>query len=50
MHNEVKKDDLKRFTLSGCPTCFIVGGSIMFFRSIFNYVKKVLSFKPTKGF
>ena len=43
MHNEVKKDDLKKFTLSGCPTCFIVGGSIMFFRGIeFNLSKDFL--------
>jgi len=50
MHNKVKKDDLKKFTLSGCPTCFIVGGSIMFFRGIFNYIKKVLFFKTTREF
>ena len=50
MRNEVKKDDLKKFTLSGCPTCFIVGGSMMFFRGIFNYIKKVLFFKTTRDF
>jgi glutaredoxin 3 len=45
---EVKKDELKKFTLSGCPTCFIVGGSMIFFKVVFIYIKKILSFNPTR--